>query len=546
MLIDAIQFEKNKEPKSHACGTINELLIIKDTLQVPIVWVITTDQFPSLQKFGNVIEDLGQKHKGRQLSLILSRRKLIPLLDGDFSSVGKLLQSITIFLKSNTTPRNLYIIGTSKEINASLRRRFKLDTRKTSYASSDIGHSNPAEVNEKISAVPASSFIGNSEDACRVRDLIQRAADVDMPVLITGDTGTGKEIVASEIHKFSKQKHPGQLVPVNCGAIPPYLLDSELFGHVKGSFTGAIKNKKGLWIVANNGTLFLDEIGDLTLDHQAKILRALQEGKVRPVGAQDEESANARIVAATNRDLLSMVQARHFREDLYYRLRYFIIHTPTLRDHPEDIPIIVKEKWKKITKKEGVPKLDDDLIDMLRNYTWPGNVRELMMILHNLYGLYRTETNLGASHLRKVFEIQGIVFNQNGNRTTPADELRNVPIGYVFRNLRLTQEVVHAAEYTLLPLIKDNIIDQASTSEIALKLQDQCNDLEYLCRKPDHFAPQTYEAINLLRSKLMYFRAKLLVSPTEALMYWRENAKNAFDDVKKAVSGEIETSLNYS
>lgn len=160
-------------------------------------------------------------------------------------------------------------------------------------------------------------------------------------MLILGDTGTGKELVARAIHDHSARRAK-RFMLVNCGAIPYDLLESELFGHVKGAFTDATYDKPGLWELADKGTLFLDEIGDLHPNHQVKILRALEDKKIRPIGGTKEIEVDARIIAATNRDLFSMVQARQFREDLYYRLCPFPIYTPTLPDHPEDIPTITQ------------------------------------------------------------------------------------------------------------------------------------------------------------------------------------------------------------
>ncbi len=157
-----------------------------------------------------------------------------------------------------------------------------------------------------------------------MRQLILHAAQTDVPVLIVGDTGTGKEIVARQIHEYSDRKKMGAFVAVNCGAIPHNLLESELFGHEKGAFTGSIKQKKGLWESVGKGTIFLDEIGDLSLDHQVKILRALQEGTIRRLGGIAEIKVNARVIAATNRDLYSMVQTGQFREDLFFVFEFSI------------------------------------------------------------------------------------------------------------------------------------------------------------------------------------------------------------------------------
>jgi sigma-54 specific flagellar transcriptional regulator A len=225
-------------------------------------------------------------------------------------------------------------------------------------------------------------YIGESEPAEWVRRAIVLASRMDRlhAVLIQGESGTGKEIVARQIHSLSGS-NAENFFPVNCGGIPAELFESELFGHVRGSFTGAIRDKKGFWALANHGTLFLDEIGDLSLAHQVKVLRALNEREFTPVGAEKSVKSNARIIAATNRDLGQMVKAGSFREDLFYRLFTFRIRTPALREHPEDIPILARHVW---TKDHRDGSLTKTVTDALSQFRWPGNVRELRAFLINL------------------------------------------------------------------------------------------------------------------------------------------------------------------
>ena len=233
----------------------------------------------------------------------------------------------------------------------------------------------------KIPASLCNNFVGSSLHADWVRRLIVLAARSEQPVLILGETGTGKEVVARQIHDLS-DRSTGLFIPVNCAGIAENLLESELFGHVKGAFTSADYDKTGLWMVANKGTLFLDEVGDLSRPHQAKILRALEEGHFTPVGSTKEISSNARILAATNRDLPAMIRAGTFREDLYYRLFAFRIRTPSLASHPDDIPELARHLWEKI----GGPKnLPDSVLRLLVSLPWPGNARELRSFLNHLF-----------------------------------------------------------------------------------------------------------------------------------------------------------------
>jgi len=236
------------------------------------------------------------------------------------------------------------------------------------------------------------SIIGNSASIRRVSELVTQVADSKANVLISGESGTGKEIVAREIHQRGPRSDQ-PFVAVNCAAIPETLLESELFGHVKGAFTGAIQNKKGLFEAADGGTLFLDEIGELTLAIQVKLLRAIQEKCFRRVGGSGDTRANVRIVAASNRRLGEEVAAGRFREDLYYRLNVIEIPLPPLRDRSEDIPLLVAHFIEKYASEleNTVTHATDDAIARLMEYRFPGNVRELENVIERAVALSRSE-----------------------------------------------------------------------------------------------------------------------------------------------------------
>jgi two-component system response regulator HydG len=220
-------------------------------------------------------------------------------------------------------------------------------------------------------------LIGLSQKMQRVYRLIEKVSQHNYPVLILGESGTGKELVARSIH-FSGQRRNRPFVPVDCSALVPTLIESELFGYVKGAFTGAMHTKQGLMEVAGNGTLFLDEIGDLPIDLQAKLLRALQEKEVRPVGSTDRVSVEMRVIAATNRDLDTAVRQGQFRQDLFFRLNVVQIKLPPLRERKGDIPLLVNSFLEKFTGEHGeTRKISEDAMARLIAYDWPGNVREL-------------------------------------------------------------------------------------------------------------------------------------------------------------------------
>lgn len=228
-------------------------------------------------------------------------------------------------------------------------------------------------------------MIGNSDAIAHIKDIIEKVAATDARVLITGPNGTGKELVAHWLHeKSERSKSP--MIEVNCAAIPSELIESELFGHVKGSFTGANKDRAGKFEAANGGTIFLDEIGDMSLSAQAKVLRALQENKISRVGSDKDIKVNVRVVAATNKNLTEEITEGRFREDLYHRLAVILIRVPALNDRREDIPLLVDFFAQKIAEEQGTPlkSFSDDAINLLKDYNWTGNVRELRNVVERL------------------------------------------------------------------------------------------------------------------------------------------------------------------
>jgi len=228
-------------------------------------------------------------------------------------------------------------------------------------------------------------IIGESDPIKKIKETIDKVAPTDARILITGDNGVGKELVARWIHEKSNRAS-GQLVEVNCAAIPTELIESELFGHEKGSFTSAIKQRIGKFELANGGTLFLDEIGDMSPNAQAKVLRALQEGKITRVGADKDINVDVRVIAATNMDLLKEVEEKRFRLDLYHRLSVILIHVPSLNERRDDIPLLTDKFLQDICTEYGIAKktIDNASIKMLQEYNWTGNIRELRNVVERL------------------------------------------------------------------------------------------------------------------------------------------------------------------
>jgi len=230
-----------------------------------------------------------------------------------------------------------------------------------------------------------SSIIGETNDIIKIKEMIAKVGPSDARVLITGENGTGKELVARSLHDNSERKDK-PFVEVNCAAIPAELIESELFGHEKGAFTSAVKQKKGKFELATTGTLFLDEIGDMSASAQAKVLRALQENTIQRVGGEKNIKVNPRIVAATNKNLRQEIEDGNFREDLFHRLSVILIHVPTLNEREEDIPLLADHFLTMTCADHGIPrkKFSEDALEALKNTRWSGNIRELRNVIERM------------------------------------------------------------------------------------------------------------------------------------------------------------------
>ena len=241
------------------------------------------------------------------------------------------------------------------------------------------------QLKKKVHQLKGTEIVGNSAPIAAVKDMIMKVASTDARVLITGPNGTGKELVARSLHNNSP-RNKGPFIEVNCAAIPSELIESELFGHVKGAFTSAVKDKKGKFEQAKDGTLFLDEIGDMSLSAQAKVLRALQENKISKVGGEKDVKVNARVVAATNKDLKKAIADGKFREDLYHRIGVILIEVPSLKDRKSDIPELTDYFLDQICSEQGIPQkvIEKSAYAELEKAPWTGNIRELRNVIERL------------------------------------------------------------------------------------------------------------------------------------------------------------------
>lgn len=330
---------------------------------------------------------------------------------------------------------------------------FKLDEVRINIANALKSHSlekeNRSLKKELGKEYSFQNLVGNSEPMHRIFEMIKRVAQINTTILITGESGTGKEMIAKAVHYNSNIKDR-PFITVNCGAIPESLMESEMFGHKKGSFTGAIADKAGLFEAADGGTLFLDEVGELPLNIQVKLLRAIQERVIRRVGGTEDASVDVRLVTATNRDLEAMVKEGTFRQDLYYRLNVIQIKAPALRERTDDIELLAKHFLKKYNERllKNISGISDEAMKVLKKYDYPGNVRELENIIERTVALEAGATILPESlppfittkgGERKMVSSDGIEITEDG---VDLDKI----IGQIEKELII--KAIHAANGT--------------------------------------------------------------------------------------------------
>lgn len=348
---------------------------------------------------------------------------------------------------------------------------------------------NKVLIQEQRTRGQLNNIIGRSPKMQALYQMIETVAQVASTVLVTGESGTGKELVARAIHDLSPRAEK-PFVSINCGAFTETLLESELFGYVKGSFTGANANRKGLFEAANTGTIFLDEIGEMSPAMQVKLLRVLQERKLRPVGATDESTVDTRVIAATNRDLAGMVEAGTFREDLYYRISVIPIELPSLRERIEDIPVLAKHFVAKFCVGSGrTLSISNGALRLLENYNWPGNVRELEHTIERAVALETTDaiqperlpekiSNYNPHRIAETFE-----FPEGGvNLTAHLDQLEKT---YVLEALRRTAgNQTNAADLLRLSVRSlRHLLDKHGIRELTAQMRDDRRNAESTPRR---------------------------------------------------------------
>jgi DNA-binding NtrC family response regulator len=504
MPIEGALFSRDKSPTRMNIDAPGALREAVGNHRLPAAFVVQAEDLELFREGSELFKDRRVKDCRKGLSALLLRQgSRIPLIDANVSSEGRLKQAIGKLLKNAASAgeRGIYVLGVDEQ------------------TFQQIFHSTLAEDASSLPGLPARglshllrplpgedqlsrTFWGDSDAHHMVRQLILRAAPIDEPVLILGETGTGKGVVARAIHDLGRPGKP--FVEVNCAAIPGELFESELFGYMPGAFTGALKSgKAGQWELAKDGTLFLDEVGDLTLDHQTKILHTLQDPKIWRLGAVKATPVQARVIAATNRNLWGMVQAGKFREDLYYRLRQFVIITPELRDDPHNLKLIAQELWQEITKTDA--KLPKEILDDLCRHRWPGNVRELRSVLSSLNTFFGA-AGLRREHLNAVFQHFGLVAGYGQRKAEPEQPaLLQVEC---LRRIQQSDEAIHACEQALKPLAEGHLLTASARASL-LRVH---SEIQALMRNRLYFGSRAaYQSVSRVEENL----GRLLAMPPD-------------------------------
>lgn len=370
-------------------GKISKILIVEDEAAIRrvLVKILEEESSDYVVDAAENGEEALQKITGEDYDLVISDIKM-PKMDGEELLVAaKKIKPDTVFVMISghgdlETAVNTMRLGAFDYISKPPDLNRLLTTVRNALDTSKLVVENTIlkkKVGKKY------EMIGNSEPISQIKDIIEKVAPTEARVLITGPNGTGKELVAHQIHLQSNRAQ-NMLVEVNCAAIPSELIESELFGHVKGAFTSAVKDRPGKFEQANHGTIFLDEIGDMSLSAQAKVLRALQENVITRVGAEKDLKVDVRVIAATNKDLRKEIAEGRFREDLYHRLAVILIKVPALNDRRDDIPLLTEHFVSQIAKEQGTaPKaFSSEAIELLQQYDWTGNIRELRNVIERL------------------------------------------------------------------------------------------------------------------------------------------------------------------
>lgn len=376
-------------------------------------------------------------------------------------------------------------------------------------------------------------FIGISPEAELTRIMIYLASQTTSNVLILGESGTGKDVIANQIYNFSKRYKKDKLYKINCSTLQDNLLESELFGHKKGSFTDAVSDKQGIFEAAHGGTLFLDEVGELSPANQAKVLQAVENKEIRPLGSTKTIKVDVRIIAATNRNLPRMIQQDIFRDDLYYRLNAFTIISPPLRERPVDIPVIAQALWNRFGCKET---LSHAFLNYLKGYTWPGNVRELKILLNNIIDIFG-KISPKPEHIEMIREYRrDILVQAQQAEIGDFDKLlkaqcknRLITAGNIMRRIKIMFRPIISEK-----IRKPGFLDEMD--ELRTNISKEISKLEDICREPLYFKDRNlFERIKRFRYILEILVKNWPASPDEIRNQWQSNMETLYDEIEKGI-----------
>jgi DNA-binding NtrC family response regulator len=511
-------------------------------------YLVAANDADSLRQTGSHDEvvDRGRKNPAVALARLLLGHDRIPVCQSGFKQHAQVMRSVRALLAGAAAKRerNAYVIGVPADVLAAVARTAK--PWDGAGATDSTGWSSLAQTPWlDAPAVPealADVLVGGSLSMQLARQLVVINARLEEPVLILGETGTGKDVAARQIHELDARRRNEHYIVVNCAGIAEDLLESEMFGYRPGAFTGASRHgKEGLWSQAGRGTLFLDEVGDLSLRHQAKILRAIENKTVLPVGAVREVRVECRIIAATSRDLTSMIAAKEFREDLYQRLVVMPIYMPRLADHLGDIDVLAAHFWRKHAP--GRAPLPPVVIAELRRYRWNGNVRELSTTLRRLNVLCPRDP-LTASSI--VFTFQ---FKDGGrpqaDHPTASDDLE-AHRSECLRHLRTAEQSLRTCKVLLRPLAKGPV-DEATARRMRTVVTHRLAELQMLGQMPQLFhSNHVFSAVHEVAGGLVVLRGMLNDDPTGAQHHWRQPVARDIATAISAITREMERLLGES
>lgn len=521
--IKAIKFDRHSGKRGvTTIFDVNSHHSIKQNLHSDsiAIFLIADTNVDYLAKFKDLIKDLGQQNDAQALYRYFYQRNTIPMVKAKYRNLANIGNGIQKFFnysyKNKQQKAQISILLIKKDQFDCLWKEAHSENQKkstrmpqTRYSTCSIVDDikNRKGIDEEKLTLLAEKFAGNSDVAKKVRLDILIAACHNHPVLIIGETGSGKNIVARAIHENSTPAKKN-IVTINCGAISSELIHSELFGHRKGAFTGATRDRNGLIQSADKGTLFLDEIGDMPLDQQVKVLHVLENGTYRRIGEEKDRKVDIRVVAATNRDLYAMVRTGRFRSDLLYRLlRGTLIRTPCLRDHIEDIAGLTQYLWAKIAHPDQPrPPLPAEIIDELKKYRWPGNVRELSSVLCGLDS-YFGENDLSLKHLQYIFQIQGQMNETSDSLfSSPSTIKPNAPA--CLRHLKQAEESIRSIQVLLEPIVYNQKSFSGSLLSLSNILSHRLQTLETFFLQPLLFAnEEAFAVTNQIKGSLEYFQS---------------------------------------